>query len=187
MIYNIPWKKIAVLLLVLFVVWLGYILVWFGNVKFNNTNEFTTITLGGEPMTTEQLSAGIKLRPGKHTVQAFGPFVRPQTYTITVSPFQTAELSLEAQKLSAEQVFGQLATEEKANGYNVELAKLLENNTWMIAYVNDPNGQREGYTKIYRFDGRNWVVHDSGTGFDLEGYYETSLPESVIRFLQEGE
>ncbi|MDQ3123772.1 MAG: hypothetical protein M3Q14_03770, partial [bacterium] len=166
MIYGLPIKKIIIFFLIILAGWGLYNFAWYGTVKTDLPGSFTLITLDNEEVSADELRSGIKLRPGKHTLNAYGPLVRPGVSTLSVVPFREIQVKVQAQDLSAQQIFDQLTIPDKQAGYAVKFGKILENNTWLVGYVFDPEADREGYINIYRFNGREWSVFESGTGFD---------------------
>ncbi|QQS65289.1 hypothetical protein IPO96_01915 [Candidatus Saccharibacteria bacterium] len=123
-----------------------------------------------------------KLEKGLHTVKAVGPLVSATQQTFEVRPFkkQTVELrskSLEASEL-AKELFG------ASDIFTIGSVKMTSDKSWLIISVVIKDGEGDGDTFIYNFNGQGWEEYASGTNFDLDGVSDESLPREVSDIIQ---
>jgi len=181
MINKLPIRKIITVLLLLVVLFIAYKLFWFGSVTATNTESYSTVAVES----VGKLDNGSKkLRPGKYKLQARGPLVKPQDVEFTIMPFSNERIDLSVESWSINDLVEHVVVPRLSPEFKVGKTQLLEDNTWLVAFIYSPDGQLEGYTNVFNFDGSEWKIFESGTGFELEGYTDTGLPQSVINYLR---
>lgn len=177
-------KLVVVLVIAIVVALTFHKLFWYGRVKTtDNVQSFSEIIIDEKSYTPDELSKGIKLRPGKHILTARGALVKLVDREFSIGPFGETTVSLTAQILSANELAKEVATGDISENYRVSGGALFENNTWLIAFILPKDALSEGYTNIYKFSKNVWELYDSGTGFDMESTVGTELPFSIIEYL----
>lgn len=154
-----------------------------GQITFNNISNYTFVTIDGESVDLSKLSEGIRVKSGSRHITASGPLAIPIDTTIKVGLRGHQEVILNTETRDEQEVLDELVTEAVANGYKAVFDEMFENNTWMTAFLYDPEGMRESWMDIYHFTGGTWQLVESGTGIGANDYASNNLPESINRYL----
>lgn len=178
---KLPIKKLVVVILLLTVLLMAYKLFWFGSVTVTNIESYSVVAVESVGKLDDDSK---KLRPGKYKLQARGSLVKPQDIEFTIMPFGNERIDLPVESWSIIDLVEHVVAPRLSPEFKVGKTQLLENNTWLVAFIYSPDGQLEGYSNIFNFDGGEWKIFESGTGFELDGYTDTGLPQSVINYLR---
>lgn len=181
-------KRQKILLAVLLVILGGlvfalYQLFWYGGLELSNLEGYETVMVNDTSYAAASLPSSLRLRPGTHSVKAYGPLRQPIDTNIEVGLLEDKALRLEGQLVAAGSALSYVAGDVPA-GYSIAGGSLLENNFWAVVFLAATDGNRDGSVKIYRFNGREWEAADGGTGLDRGYLSEQGYPEGVITYLE---
>jgi hypothetical protein len=171
---------VVTFLLILFVL---YKVFWFGTLNITSIGQYETVVIDGKSYDS-RLIESMELRPGNHVVSAFGPTQRPYEQTVSIGAFKNSGIELPGQAISEEALSQHITSGNVPPDFSIYSFELFDNNFWSVVFVGPSDGNGEGWSDIYQFDGRRWVLVESGTGYDSSYLIAQGYPESVVNYME---
>ena len=136
------------------------------------------ISLDGHVVTAGTSS---KVRPGDHTITISGSRVKKSSKSVSLDAFSHTSADCPTMALSDNDIFRELFP--GINDQDIYSNKLLENDTWLVAYANTHRADGAIQQVVGKFtSGSEWQRLGQSTGVDLSGFPD--VPVSVQVYVE---